>query len=370
VTLRSLIVCSLFLAASSLHPQGASPDPGQLRWIRGTVTSVSPSSMTLQLRDDTLTLDLEPGMAPPVGARLEVHYSDRRGQRRAVLILDAGVAGTLSRRPWRSFRGTVDRLRRGTVSLRVEGRRRDVGLDSRTTLLAVDGRALASGRADVAAALTDGEPLLVIYVEQSDDMMVGDVLVPGSTRKAREIRRLSGAPALGATLQPEGAATDPGHLHWVRGVVTASAPESVTLSLRGGSLTLAVNPDTTARRPLAAGAHVDAHFVEQKEARRAVMLIDSNWLAGALSSRPGRSYRGTIDRVSGSTLWLRVDGSGRDVHLDSHTVLFDAAGRALATGRAGITAHLSAGEPLLVSFDDVADDVLTSRRAREIRKLR
>lgn len=146
--------------------------------------------MTLQLRDDTLTIDLDPGMAPAVGARLEMHYSDRRSQRRAVLILDAGVSGTLSRRPGRSFRGTVDRLRRGTVSLRVEGRRRDVALDSRTTLLAVDGRALASGRADVGAALTDGEPLLVVYVEQNDDMMVGDVLVPGSTRKAREIRRL------------------------------------------------------------------------------------------------------------------------------------------------------------------------------------
>lgn len=40
------------------------------------------------------------------------------------------------------------------------------------------------------AALTAGEPLLVSYEEQSDEMMMGDVLVPDTTRKAREIGRL------------------------------------------------------------------------------------------------------------------------------------------------------------------------------------
>lgn len=190
MSLRSLIVCVLLLAAPGLYSQEASLDPGQLRWVRGTVTSVSPASMTLQLRGDPLTIALD-GVAPPAeGTRVEVHYTDRRRERRAVLIFGAGVSGTISRRPGRSLRGSVDRLRRSTLSLHVEGRRRDVSLDSRTTLLTIDGRALASGRSDVAAALAGGEPLLVIYEEQSDDMMVGDVLVPGSTRKAREIRRL------------------------------------------------------------------------------------------------------------------------------------------------------------------------------------
>lgn len=121
---------------------------------------------------------------------MEVHYTDRRRERRAVLILDPGREGTVSGRPGRSFRGTVDRMRRSTLSLRVEGRRRDVTLGSRTTLLAADGHAVASGRKDVEAALAGGDPVLVIYVEQSDDMMVGDVLVPGSTKHAREIRKL------------------------------------------------------------------------------------------------------------------------------------------------------------------------------------
>lgn len=366
MTLRSLIVCGLFLAASGLYPQGASLDPGQLRWVRGIVTTASSASMTLQLRDDTLTIDLESGMAPAVGERVEVHYTSRRRERRAVLILDAGNSDTLSWRPGRSFRGTLDRQGRGTLSLRVEDRRRDVALDSRTTLMATDGRALARGRGDVGAALAVGEPLLVIYAEQSDDMM----LMKGSTRKAREIRRLSGAPSPRPALRPDEPVTAPGQLHWVRGVVRETAAEAVTLALRDTTLTLGVDAATAASRPLVAGARVDAHYVERKDDRRAVIVIDSNWLAGAPSSRPGRSYRGTVDRMGGSTLWLTVDARPRDVHVDAGTVVFDAAGHALATGRAGIAARLTPGEPLLVSFEDVADDVLTSRRALEIRKLR
>ncbi len=190
MALLSLLAGVLLCVVPGARPQAVAPEPGQLRWVRGIVTAASPTSVTLRLRDRDLTLSNEAGTAVVVGGRVEAHYTDRKGERRAVLFLDTGTSGTLSKRPGRSYRGTVDRMRRGTLSLRVEGKRRNVTLDSRTTLSTTDGRALASGRRDVAAVLTDGEPLLVVYIEQSDDMMIGDVMIPGTTLVAREIRKL------------------------------------------------------------------------------------------------------------------------------------------------------------------------------------
>ena len=370
MALLSLLAGVLVCLVSGAPPQAVAPEPGQLRWVRGIVSAASPTSVTLRLRDGDLTLSSESDARLVIGERVEAHYTDRKGERRAVLFLDPGTSGTLSKRPGRSYRGTVDRMRRSTLSLRVEGRRRDVTLDSRTTLSTAGGRALASGRSDVAAALSDGEPLLVIYDEQSDDMMAGDVLIPGTARLAREIRRIGVPASEGAGVPPQSAAPGPGHLRWVRGVVAAASPTSVTLTLRESSLTLVVDPRTAVTGALTAGDRVDAHYTDIKGELKAILILDSNWLAGTLSSRPGQSYRGTVDRMSRSTLLLRVETQNRDVHVDSRTVLFSADGRALATGRGEVAAQLTAGEPLLVIFDQVADDVLTTRRAREIRKLR
>ncbi|MDQ3169678.1 MAG: hypothetical protein M3Q55_06040 [Acidobacteriota bacterium] len=194
MALWSLLAGVLVCLVPGPQPQAAASDPGQLRWVLGTITATAPTSVTLRLRDRYLTLLSERDARLVIGERIEAHYTDRKGERRAVLFVDAGTSGPVSKRPGRSYRGTVDRMRRSTLSLRVDGKRRDIALDSRTTLTTADGRTLASGWRDVAAALTSGEMLLVIYEEHSDDMMAGDVMIPGTTLKARQIRMLDAAP--------------------------------------------------------------------------------------------------------------------------------------------------------------------------------
>jgi hypothetical protein len=224
MALPSLFV-GLLVLAGGLWQQAqpaVAPIPGNLRWVRGIVTAVSPDSLTLKLRENTLTLTIDPTTevirASPadratrapvdpltVGSLIEAHYTDLKAIRRAVLIVGGvpGGSAASSKRPGRSYRGLVKETKRGTLSMRVETRTRSVKLDSRTKLTDTDGRPLAIGWKAIASQLWTGEEVLVTYDEQSDDMQVNDMTIFSSSQRALEIRKLrhvtpvSGPPAAG-----------------------------------------------------------------------------------------------------------------------------------------------------------------------------
>ena len=210
MALRSLFVGVLVLAGGSWQPSqpAAAPVSGSLRWVHGIVTAVSPDSLTLKLRENTLTMTIDPTTevvrtspadhatrvpadALIVGAPVEVHYTDRKAMRRAVFIIDRVPDGAaLSKRPGRSYRGIVRGTKRGRLTMLVDTRTRGVGLDSRTKLTGTDGRSLAVGSKAIAGQLSASEEVLVTYDEQSDDMQVGDTTIFASSQRAIEIRKL------------------------------------------------------------------------------------------------------------------------------------------------------------------------------------
>ena len=211
MTLRSLFLGVLVLAGGSWQqPQpAAAPVSGHLRWARGSVAAVSPDSLTLKLRDNTLTLAIDPttemvGTSPGdpaprapadllvVGSVIEAHYSDRKNNRRAVLIVGPvpDDQAALSKRPGRSYQGRVKTTKRGTLSILVGTRTRGVKLDSRTKLTDTDGRSLAIGSKAIAGLLSAGEDVLVTYDEKSDDLYLGDTTIFSSFERAIEIRKL------------------------------------------------------------------------------------------------------------------------------------------------------------------------------------
>lgn len=205
--LASLFISALVLASGlSQPPSDPALTAGSLRWVRGHVTAVSPTLLTLKLRDSDLALTITPAthVVPASlsgraatdlrpGALVEAHYTDRKGVRNAVLVVaDVPDADSVSKRPGRSFRGLVRESKRNTLKLRVENKNRDVTLDKRTRLIDAGGQPLAVGSKEVSARLSGGEEVLVTYVEQNDDMMVNDLLISGSSLKALEIRQVRG----------------------------------------------------------------------------------------------------------------------------------------------------------------------------------
>lgn len=204
MTFVSLFVGVVVFSSGLLQtPPAVLAESGQLRWVRGTVTETSSTSLTVQLRDKavSLVLDSDSKVVPAfggdatlrvqAGARVEVHYLDKKPAR-AVLILD-GIAAdlTASKRPGRSYRGVISRIKRSAVSVRIATRTRGVTMEKNTKLVDVDGRSLAIGGKAISGQLAIGDPVLVTYDEQSDDVFSGDVYIPGSHQRALEIRRLA-----------------------------------------------------------------------------------------------------------------------------------------------------------------------------------
>ena len=170
VALAAVLVSSSAVAA----PASSS---GKLRWVRGEVTSVSGDVLTLQLRSKPLTISLDGAAPPAVGAFVEAHYTDKRNERRAVVIL-AAQGSTLSKRPGTSFRGVIKQVRRSSIS--ITGASKSIGIDfvKKTQLIDADGLALATGWKAIGGLLPVGEDVVVKY-EGTDD---GD--------QALEIRKL------------------------------------------------------------------------------------------------------------------------------------------------------------------------------------
>ena len=192
------LVVGVFVLASAVWqqpPPVAAQDSGRLRWVRGSVTEVSPASLTVQLRDKTLTLTLDrdtrlvrptaDAAATPVnvGSLVEVHYVDNKPVKRAVLIL-SGTLGTAKapRRAGYSYQGVISRMKKSSAYLKVDAKTREVHFDQKTTLTGESGDALAIGRKAVAPQLSVGQAVLVTYNEQSD----GDQ----SYQLALEVRKL------------------------------------------------------------------------------------------------------------------------------------------------------------------------------------
>ena len=192
MSLISLVVGVFVLTSGSWQPAPVTAqDSGKLRWVHATVAETSPTAITLQLRDKTLTLALDrDARVMPVGSLVEVHYVERPAPR-AVIILDSLPPDTVvSKRPGRSYRGVVTKARSGSVYVRVDNKNREVKMDSKTRLMAADGQVLTTGWKLVAPQLVVAEELLITYAQQSEDLMAGDLYLPGSSDRALVIRRL------------------------------------------------------------------------------------------------------------------------------------------------------------------------------------
>jgi hypothetical protein len=191
--IRTLSPAAVVLTAFLLPTAStaAPADSGRLRWVRGVVTATSADSLTLKLRDKEFTIGLDAAFTPPpVGRLVEAHYSDARNVRTAVLIFEADSSAALSKRPGTSYRGIVQRIKRGTVSLTANTKSHGVSIDRQTRLVGADGRAVANGAKAITAALPPGEDVLIKYEDDSAMTTVGDVLMFSGSDKALEIRKL------------------------------------------------------------------------------------------------------------------------------------------------------------------------------------
>lgn len=112
--LAAVLLSANFLEFHAFSASPAAPISGRLRWVRGGVTAVSGSALTLRLRNKLLMISLDAAAPPAVGAIVEAHYTDKRCDRRAVLIFPAGRSAAPSKRPGTSYCGIVKRINRST----------------------------------------------------------------------------------------------------------------------------------------------------------------------------------------------------------------------------------------------------------------
>lgn len=172
------VLCAVLLATVSgdrAQPQVGIAG-GSLRWARGVVVSVSPESVVLKLRNRELSLardlslEVRPADALASGQIVDAHYVDRRGTRRAVIVLGAIAddAAKLSKRPGTSVLGTVKKAKRSSLTLDVAGKSRGFGLKKKTRLLDRDGRLAAEGAAAIVASVSAGDRLLIAYERDED----------------------------------------------------------------------------------------------------------------------------------------------------------------------------------------------------------
>jgi hypothetical protein len=189
---RCLAAGILLVATTTAFAQS---DAVTFRWVRGRVMSNTPGTIIVTLqgtRQLSVTCDARCDAASP-GSLVELHYSDRKGQKRAEYVFVGPSADNeLSRKPGRSVRGIVARTRKSSVQLQVGSKKRSYEIERKAAFVeAGQWQPAASGRAEVIARLVVGESVLLKYEEQDSSIYVGDVLLPQTTLKALEVRRLS-----------------------------------------------------------------------------------------------------------------------------------------------------------------------------------
>lgn len=192
---------------------GIAPVSVQLSWVRGKVLSLSPVSITLQLRKGRLKLSLDAGTViisskssqkvisanelevekqtdlPAVGSVVQAHYVSRHNERRAVIIVDDALSGDeLSRKPGTSYLGVLE-FADSYVGIRIRGRYKRFEVDDRTRLSDRTDHLLATGAKVVVPRLHVGETLLVVYRTEAFGMEGF-----GYLDTALEIRRLAPSP--------------------------------------------------------------------------------------------------------------------------------------------------------------------------------
>jgi hypothetical protein len=184
-------IIAVIVALGSLHATAAAAQDHSLRWARGVVTTSAPGSLTLMLRDRSLTIEMK-GDAPAAGAVVEVHYSEKKDVRTAVWVFKDASAGSAewSKKPGHSYWGVTQSTGRGSFQLMLGKKARKLDLDSHTRLLDSDGQVLAKGKKDVAPLLATGQRVVVKYEENDDTVYGGDTVLPGSSTKAIEVRKL------------------------------------------------------------------------------------------------------------------------------------------------------------------------------------
>jgi len=175
----------LVVASLAQLPAPAASDLRNLRWVRAAVSASSPESLTLKLRDREITLRRDAatdvvGSVPLVaGAIVEAHFLERKGVRRAMLLIADPGPGELSKKPKTSLRGTMIRFKRSTLLVRIGEKTRGLTVEKRSRLLDRDGHVLATGKDAIAKLLVLDQDLLVKY-ETSSGIIVEGVDLGGS----------------------------------------------------------------------------------------------------------------------------------------------------------------------------------------------
>lgn len=186
--------------------------------------------------------------------------------------------------------------------------------------------------------------------------------------------RLPLALALALTATAALAQPTTSELRWVRGVVISNASGAVLLQMRGDKrISISCDERCAAATP---GATVELHYADRDHALRGELLfIDRG--AGELSKRPGRSVRGTVLRTRSASVQLQVGNKQRTYGVEKSAALIDAS-QPPAVGRSEVLTRLSAGETILLKYEEhdtsmsVGDLFLpgSELRAVELRRLK
>ena len=190
VTRLGVVLLLALLPSHAFAAPSTTTDSGKLRWVRGQVTAVSTDTLTLKLRSKELTVALDGAVPPAIGTLVEMHYVDKRGARRAVLIFAADPSAALSKSPGTSYRGVITRFKWGKMSLTADAKSHRIKLDGKTRLVDMDGRILANGSKAVAGLMPVGEDVVVKYEDDGGTMVIGDTTVAAGADQALEIRKL------------------------------------------------------------------------------------------------------------------------------------------------------------------------------------
>jgi hypothetical protein len=99
-----------------------------------------------------------------VGATVEAHYTDRKSVRRAILLIADSGPGELSKRPNTSTRGTMLRVKWGSLRVTSGGKTRNgLAFEKKSRLVDRDGRLLATGKDAIVKILAPDADMLVKY---------------------------------------------------------------------------------------------------------------------------------------------------------------------------------------------------------------
>jgi hypothetical protein len=215
LTVVRMVALVTAIAAAALPIRAASGVSGDIHWVRGTVSASTSRSLSVTAGDRCLVLKMDPSTvivgsaglttntsSPAIasGALVQAHFRTTDGKV-AVVVIDRTTAPTSSRpakREGTSVRGEVERVSRGSVSVRFERGARDLTLDDRTTLVDRDGHLRATGAQSVVPLLSSGVDVLITWVTD------GEGAANSSHRRAVEIRTLAPA-ATGASPLTSGA---------------------------------------------------------------------------------------------------------------------------------------------------------------------